>query len=247
MAKHHTRIIVVMAIAMAVGVTALGGFAWLGGATLTEGAATDNVRVVENPKAPAQWTINTAYGRGALSNLRAALNEIAKDNPAEARKGVVVAQSLLSKIAPASAPVRARVAVDAGAHAGLETDQARETTPEPVFVLVHSEIRVLGDAGAADSVQEKLDELRGRIDMSDHEAVIAALESLNVPLVYTRVDLPLSETIARIDDVLQALDSENADLARATILDIGNGLRIETVNVGRDQVPEFPVPGSDAG
>ena len=127
------------------------------------------------------------------------------------------------------------------------TDKISETILEPDFVLVHSEVRVLGEADTADSVQEKLDDLRERIDMSDHEAVIAALESLNVPLVYTRVDLPLSKTIARVDEVLQALDSQNAELARATILDIGNDLRVETVEVGLDHVPEIPVSASDAG
>ncbi len=216
MAKHHKRLLVGIAFGIAVGiaVSALAvGSSAINDRTSNAGSeATDKVRIVDDRKLPEQWAINAAYGRGALSNLQAALTEIANDNAEEAKKGVNVAQSLLDKIKP-------------------------ESPHTADFVLVHSQVRVLGDADPSSSVQEKLDSIRREFEMIDYEAIVAALDSLDVPLAYTRVDLPLTRTVALVNEALQALNSQDADRARDKLMEIGSGLRIETVHVGTGDSP----------
>jgi hypothetical protein len=174
--------------------------------------ATDKVRVVDDRRLPEQWAINAAYGRGALGNLQAALTEIANDNAEEAKKDVTVAQSLLDKI----------------------KFELPHTTD---FILVHTEVRVLDDADPASFVQEKSDSILREFEMIDHEAIVAALDLLDVPLAYTRVDLPLTRTVTLVNEALQALNSQDADRARDKLMEIGNGLRIETVHVGTEESP----------
>lgn len=226
MAKHHKRIVAGIVLAIAVGIAvsavAIGSSAINGRTSNERSAATDKVRVVDDRKHPGQWAINAAYGRGALSNLQAALTEIAGDNVEEAKKGVTVAQSLLSKIELESPPT----IVDRSSPAAA-----------PDFILVHSEVRVWDDANLADSVQEKLGRIRRELALTDHEAIIAALDSLDIPLSYTRVDLPLTRTLTLVSEVLQALNSQDADRARDKLMEIGNGLRVETVQVGIEDTP----------
>jgi hypothetical protein len=217
MAKQQKRLIAGLVAGIVVVALVAGGAAIVSRSSTAGPDATDNVRVVEDHKLPERWAINAAYGRGALSNLRAALGEIDKENAEEARKGVAVAQSLLGKIASgASGDVR-------------ERDSVAD------YILVHSEVRVLGDGDPENTVQAKLDSLRSEIDMSDHEAIIAALDSLDVPLAYTRIDLPLSETRALVHQALEALETRDSELARIKLLQIGDGLRVDTVRVGAEQ------------
>ncbi len=105
------------------------------------------------------------------------------------------------------------------------------------FILIHSEVRVLDDADPASFVQKKLDSIRREFEMTDHEAIVAALDSLGVPLAYTRVDLPLTRTVTLVSEALLALNSQDADRARDKLVEIGNGLRIETVHVGTEDSP----------
>lgn len=229
MAKQQKRLIAGLIAGVAVVAMVLGGAAIVSRPSDANSDATDNVRVVEDHKVPERWAINAAYGRGALSNLRAALEEIDKENAEQARKGVAVAQSLLGKIESGSSPV----------------------VPEPDtsadLILIHSEVRVLGDGDPENTVQARLDSLRSEIDMSDHQAIIAALDSLDIPLAYTRVDLPLFETIALVDQALQALDSSDSELARTRLLQVGDGLRVDTVRVGIDEHRIDSGDGKDAG
>lgn len=212
--------------ALAVSAMAVGSLAYLSRTPYATSGETDVVRVVENPKAPGQWAINAAYGRGALSNLRAAFVELANHNSEQARMGVVVARSLLSKIEPT--PIR----FSDGSHG------------EDAFVLVHSEIRLSGDVDGEPVLQSKLDGIRRDVDMSDQDAVTSALRQLNIPLAYTRIDMPLEETKIGIDHVLEALNSNDIDRASATLAKIGEGLRIETVQIG-DLEPSAAVPTDD--
>ena len=222
MAKHHKRLLVGIAIGIVVSAVAIGSSA-INGRTSIEGSeATDKVRVINDRKLPKQWAINAAYGRGALSNLQAALTEIADDNVEEAKKDVAVAHSLLVKIKP-------------------------ESPRTADFILIHSEVRVLDDADPASSVQEKLDSIRREFEVTDHEAIVAALDSLDVPLAYTRVDLPLTRTVTLVNEVLQALNSQDADRARDKLMEIGNELRIETVHVGTEDSATDSGSENDAG
>lgn len=217
-----------MVVGTALSAAAIGSSTFVDGESSASAEATDNVRIVDDRKPPQQWAINAAYGRGALSNLRAAYTEVTNNNTQEARKGIAVAQSLLTKIRLESSP--------------------DETIPETDFVLVHSEVRVLGDANPPDSLQAALAGIRRDIEVSDHDAIVGALGSLKVPLVYTRINLPLSDTIALVDDTLSALDSEDSEQARSKLLDIGRGLRIETVQIGVEDTPDGGAPESvDAG
>jgi len=224
MAKFYKRLIVGVAVVMAVGAAMIGSLTLIGGASSAGAEVTDNVRLVEDRKPPAQWVINAAYGRGALSNLRAALSEIENNNAEEARKGIVVAHSLLVKIKPES--------LERATESATGGSVPDATGSEEGLILVHSEVRVLGDSGPSNSVQQKLDGIRGEFAMNDHKAIIAALESLNLPLTYTRVDLPLDETIILVNESLAAMDSKDIVRARSKLLEIGDGLRIETVQVG---------------
>ena len=220
--KHHKRLLVGIAVGIVVSAVAIGSSA-INGRTSTEGSqATDKVRVINDRKLPKQWAINAAYGRGALSNLQAALTEIADDNVEEAKKDVAVAHSLLVKIKP-------------------------ESPRTADFILIHSEVRVLDDADPASSVQEKLDSIRREFEVTDHEAIVAALDSLDVPLAYTRVDLPLTRTVTLVNQVLQALNSQDADRARDKLMEIGNELRIETVHVGTEDSATDSGSENDAG
>lgn len=203
MAKHDKRLIVAVAAAIVVGIAAISGSEYFTRGSSTYVEVSDNVRVVEDRKPPGQCAINAAYARGALNNLQSALTDIANDNTEEARKGVGAARSLLVKI-----------------------------KPESSHVLIHSEVRVLGETDPVGSVQAKLDSIRRDHSMSDHDAIIAALDMLNVPLTYTRVDLPLTETVTLVDEVLQALDSQDAGRARTKLLEVGRALKIETVQLG---------------
>jgi len=222
MAKHHKRLLVGIAVGIVVSAVAIGSSA-INGRTSIEGSeATDKVRVINDRKLPKQWAINAAYGRGALSNLQAALTEIADDNVEEAKKDVAVAHSLLVKIKP-------------------------ESPRTADFILIHSEVRVLDDADPASSVQEKLDSIRREFEVTDHEAIVAALDSLDVPLAYTRVDLPLTRTVTLVNEVLQALNSQDADRARDKLMEIGNELRIETVHVGTEDSATDSGSENDAG
>ena len=232
MTKHYKRLIVGLVVGIAALVVAIAGPVLVDGLPSAAPEATDNVRVVDDHKLPEQWVINAAYGRGALSNLRAALTEIGKNNDEEARKGIAVAQSLLAKIkreAPGSS-------VKAEASAGER--------PDADLILVHSEVRVLGDADAEKSVESKLQDIRRRFKMNDHETIIAALKALNVPLAYTRVDLPLGKTKLLVSESLEALESHDAQRARSKLLEIGNELHVETVRVGMEDAPADPL---DAG
>jgi len=217
MAKQQKRLIAGLVAGMAVGALLVGSMTFVSRPSNAGSEPTDNVRVVEDHKLPERWAINAAYGRGALSNLRAALAEIDNENAEEARKGVAVAQSLLGKIA-----------------SGTSGD-VRERAPAADYVLVHSEVRVLGGGDPENTVQAKLDGLRNEIDMSDHETIIAALDSLDVPLAYTRVDLPLSETKALVDQALEALETSDSELARTKLHQIGDGLRVDTVRFGVEE------------
>lgn len=217
MAKQQKRLIAGLVAGIAVGALAVGGAAFVSRSSNAGSDTTDNVRVVEDHKLPERWAINAAYGRGALSNLRAALGEIDNENAEEARKGVAVAQSLLGKIA-----------------SGTSGD-VRERAPTADYILVHSEVRVLGDGDPENAVQARLDSLRGEIDMSDHEAIVAALDSLDMPLAYTRIDLPLSETKALVNQALEAFEINDSELARARLLQIGDGLRVDTVRIGIEE------------
>lgn len=220
--KHHKRLLVGIAVGIVVSAVAIGSSA-INGRTSIEGSqATDKVRVINDRKLPKQWAINAAYGRGALSNLQAALTEIADDNVEEAKKDVAVAHSLLVKIKP-------------------------ESPRTADFILIHSEVRVLDDADPASSVQEKLDSIRREFEVTDHEAIVAALDSLDVPLAYTRVDLPLTRTVTLVNEVLQALNSQDADRARDKLMEIGNELRIETVHVGTEDSATDSGSENDAG
>jgi hypothetical protein len=232
MAKQHKRLIVAVAVGIIVSAMAIGGSAYITRTAGTHAEATDNVRVVDDRKPPEQWAINAAYGRGALSNLQAALTEIANDNAEEARKGVAVAQSLLAKIKPESA----QATVDAS---GVPVTPIPDGDPnvQAALILVHSEVSVLGDARPGNSMQAKLDSIRHEFSMTDHESIITSLDSLNIPLTYTRVDLPLTETIILVNEVLQALDSRDAGRARSKLMEIGSRLRIETLQVGTEAVP----------
>ena len=98
MTKHNKRLIVGLAVGVAAVVAVIAAPVLMHATSGAKPQATDNVRVVDDRKLPEQWVINAAYGRGALSNLRAALGEIAKNNNEEAIKGIAVAQSLLSRI-----------------------------------------------------------------------------------------------------------------------------------------------------
>lgn len=209
MARHHKRLLVGIAVGIAVSAVAIGSSAIKNQTSNAGSEAIDKVRVIDDRKLPEQWAINAAYGRGALSNLQAALTEIADDNVEEAKKGVTVAHSLLVKIKP-------------------------ESPRTADFILIHSEVRVLDDADPASSVQEKLDSIRREFEVTDHEAIVTALESLDAPLAYTRVDLPLTRTVTLVNEILQALNSQDADRARDKLMEIGNGLRIETVHVGTE-------------
>ncbi len=212
MAKHHKRLLVGIATGITVSAVAIGS-SGINGRTSNAGSeATDKVRVVDDRKLPERWAINAAYGRGALSNLQAALTEIAKDNAEEAKKGVTVAHSLLDKIT-------------------LDSPHKAD------FILVHSQVRVLDDADPTSSVQEKLDSIRREFELTDREAIVAALDSMDVPLAYTRVDLPLTRTVALVNEALQALNSQDSNRARDKLMEIGNGLRIETVHVGTEDSP----------
>lgn len=217
MAKQQKRLIAGLVAGIAVGALAVGGAAFVSRSSNAGSDTTDNVRVVEDHKLPERWAINAAYGRGALSNLRAALGEIDNENAEEARKGVAVAQSLLGKIA-----------------SGTSGD-VRERAPTADYILVHSEVRMLGDGDPENAVQARLDSLRGEIDMSDHEAIVAALDSLDMPLAYTRIDLPLSETKALVNQALEAFEINDSELARARLLQIGDGLRVDTVRIGIEE------------
>lgn len=217
MAKQQKRLIAGLVAGIAVGALAVGGAAFVSRSSNAGSDTTDNVRVVEDHKLPERWAINAAYGRGALSNLRAALGEIDNENAEEARKGVAVAQSLLGKIA-----------------SGTSGD-VRERASTADYILVHSEVRVLGDGDPENAVQARLDSLRGEIDMSDHEAIVAALNSLDMPLAYTRIDLPLSETKALVNQALEAFEINDSELARARLLQIGDGLRVDTVRIGIEE------------
>ena len=220
--KHHKRLLVGIAVGIVVSAVAIGSSA-INGRTSIEGSqATDKVRVINDRKLPKQWAINAAYGRGALSNLQAALTEIADDNVEEAKKDVAVAHSLLVKIKP-------------------------ESPRTADFILIHSEVRVLDNADPASSVQEKLDSIRREFEVTDHEAIVAALDSLDVPLAYTRVDLPLTRTVTLVNEVLQALNSQDADRARDKLMEIGNELRIETVHVGTEDSATDSGSENDAG
>jgi hypothetical protein len=220
--KHHKRLLVGIAVGIVVSAVAIGSSA-INGRTSIEGSeATDKVRVINDRKLPKQWAINAAYGRGALSNLQAALTEIADDNVEEAKKDVAVAHSLLVKIIP-------------------------ESPRTADFILIHSEVRVLNDADPASSVQEKLDSIRREFEVTDHEAIVAALDSLDVPLAYTRVDLPLTRAVTLVNEVLQALNSQDADRARDKLMEIGNELRIETVHVGTEDSATDSGSENDAG
>lgn len=203
MAKYDRRLNVAAALAIVVAVAAIGSSEYLGRGSYTEVEVTDNVRVVDDRKPPEQWAINAAYGRGALNNLQSALTEIANDNAEEARKGVDAARLLLARIKP-----------DSG------------------LVLVHTEIRLLGGSESTASARAKLDGIRREHSMIDHDVVIAALDSLGVPLTYTRVDLPLTETVTLVDETLQALESQDTGRARTKLLEIGRALKVETVQVG---------------
>jgi hypothetical protein len=227
--KHHKRLIAALAMGIAVSAAMIGSSALISRTSGKHTETTDNVRVIVDRKPPEQWAINAAYGRGALSNLQAALTEIANDNADAARNGVVVAQSLLTRIKPAS-----RQATVNASSLSLTSELVDETDSESTLVLIHSEVRVVGDVNPANSVQAKLDGLRQEISITDHDAIVTALSSLDIPLAYTRVDLPLTRTIALVDEVLQALDFRDTDLARTKLLEIGSGLKIETVQIGTE-------------
>jgi len=228
-AKHHKRLLVGIALGIAVSAVAIGSSAINGRIPTAGSEVTDKVRVIGDRKLPERWAINAAYGRGALSNLQAALTEIAKDNVEGAKKGVTVARSLLAKItldSPRTAADSFRPAVAADVH-----DECQGPAD---FILIHSEVRVLDDADLSRSVQEKLDGIRREFELTDHGAIVAALESLDVPLAYTRVDLLLTRTVTLVNEVLQALNSQDAGRARDKLMEIGDGLRIETVQVGTE-------------
>jgi hypothetical protein len=233
MVKHHKWLIVGVIVGIAASAMAIGSSALINRGSNAAFQATDSVRVVDDRKLPGQWAINAAYGRGALSNLRAALIEVTNDNAQEARKGVAVARSLLSKIK-----------IESSLNAEIS---AGEMQTEPDFVLVHSEVRVLGEANPLNSVQATLDSIRDEFDMTDHDAIVAALNSLNVPLAYTRIDLPVTETIALVDDILRALDAQDSDQVRSKLMKIGSGLRIETMKIGLGDSSINPADNNDAG
>ena len=239
MGKNQKRLIIALAVVLGAGGVAFASSAFISRVSGAQTEPTDNVRVVDDHKLPEQWVIDAAYGRGALSNLRAALAEIANDKPEEARKGVVVAQSLLAKIKGQSSAANAERSVKAESPAMPKSDSD--------LVLVHSEVRVLGDADPANSVQERLDAIRNEIEMNDHEAIIAALRSLHVPLVYTRIELPLKKTVALVNESLQALDAQDAGEAREKLLAIGNGLQVRTVQVGGGESPVEQATAKAAG
>ena len=73
--------------------------------------------------------------------------------------------------------------------------------------------------------------------MIDQEAIVAALDLLDVPLAYTRVDLPLTRTVTLENEALQALNSQDADRARDKLMEIGNRRRIETGHGGTEDPP----------
>lgn len=219
MTKIHKRLIVVLAVTAAVGTVIIASSTFTSKTSHAVSESTDKVRLVDDRKLPEQWVINAAYGRGALSNLRAAVREIENHDAEEAKKGVAVAQSLLGKIKPE------------------ETDR----------ILVHSEVRVLGDLDPYNSIESKLDIIRQEFEMNNHEAVITTLGALNIPLAYTRIDLPLSETIALVNESLQALETQDVEKARVKLMQIGDGLRIETVQVGTEDSPPDPIYSDDAG
>ncbi len=222
MAKHHKRLLVGIAVGIVVSAVAIGSSAINDRTSIAGSEATDKVRVINDRKLPKQWAVNAAYGRGALSNLQAALTEISDDNVEEAKKDVAVAHSLLVKIKP-------------------------ESPRTADFILIHSEVRVLDDADPASFVQEKVDSIRRDFEVTDHEAIVAALDSLDVPLAYTRVDLPLTRTVTLVNEVLQALNSQDADRARDKLMEIGNELRIETVHVGTEDSVTDSGSENDAG
>lgn len=95
MVKHHKRLVVGIAVGIVVSAVAIGSSAINGRTSNADSETTDKVRVVNDRKLPGKWAINAAYGRGALSNLQAALTEIADDNVEGAKKGVTVARSFL--------------------------------------------------------------------------------------------------------------------------------------------------------
>ena len=227
MTKQHRWLVVGLVVGSVLSVTVIGSSTFVGGASSASAEATDNVRIVDDRKPPEQWAINAAYGRGALNNLRAAYTEVTNDNAQEARKGVAVAQSLLTRI-----------------ELGPASDEA---TPEDDFVLVHSEVRVLGEADASNALQATLDSIRREFEATDHNAIVTALGSLNVPLAYTRIDLPLTDTIALVDETLRALDSEDSEQARSKLQEIGSQLRIETVQIGVEDAPDSAPESLDAG
>ena len=233
MTKHHKWLMVGLIVGITVSATAIGSSAFINRESSADSEATDKVRVVDDRKLPEQWAINAAYGRGALSNLRAALIEVTNDNAEEARKGVAVAQSLLTRITP-----------ELPHDSAVSDDKAQS---EADFILIYSEVRVLGEADLPNSVRATLDSIRHEFEMTDHDAVVTALDSLNVPLIYTRIDLPLAETIALVNQILHALDSQDGDQARSKLMQIGSRLRIETLQIGMENTPVNSTGKDDTG
>lgn len=225
MATYHKQLIA----ALAVGAVAVGSLAYVGRTPSGNSGETDTVRVIDDPKPPSQWAINAAYGRGALSNLRAAYIELENRDVEQARMGVVVARSLLAKIDSAK-----RKPDD-----GSNGDEG--------MVLVHAEVHVMDDVESENVLESKLDEIRRSIDMSDADAVVSALRGLEIPLTYTRVNLPLEETISEIDYVLEALNANDTERASAMLANIGNGLRIDTMQIDAHQAPPGDFDDDDAG
>ncbi len=249
MTKHGARLIVGLAAGVMVGTAALGSWILGDRASDSPSPMTDNVRVIDDRKLPEKWAINAAYGRGALSNLRAALTEIADDDAEEARKRIVLAQSLLAKIEPQRSNQQSNqqsktVVVPPDAQ---NTAVAGDIELPEDLILIHSEVRLLGAVDPQHTVRAKLERIRSELAMNDHEAIIAALDSLNVPLTYTRVDLPLSETVTLVNGVLQAFDARDAELARSKLMQVEDALLINTVYVGIEDAPVESTSVNDAG
>ena len=96
-------------------------------------------------------------------------------------------------------------------------------------------------------LESKLDGIQRDVDMSDADAVVSALRALDIPLIYTRVNLPLEETISEIDHVLEALNANDTERASAMLASIGNGLRIETMQIEAHQASPADLDEDDAG
>ena len=147
-------------------------------------------------------------GRIALSHVENARQNLESKHADAAKQQLVEAQTLLTEV--------------------------KNNTQEKM-VPVFARIGFTEQFDVTDTVKQKLEGINDHVVKGNHEKVVEIMKETGAAMAYTHVEIPLDETIAKVDAALKAIDEKAIDKADQELTAAMDGIHVETFTVSAGQ------------